>query len=156
ESVAGSRHVVLLVGILEGIGDIEFAAEKLNVERGVPGWKIGVGELAGQVGRARVPLEHVDRASVEVRGVQVAVSVDRGLRGPLVNIRRGSGLQYFGGGSQGASPAGDRAVFAHEEEEVPIEGAGVVVAVEDLTGWGTTLGWGNRHDQRGDARSVGI
>jgi hypothetical protein len=138
--MTGSRHVVLLIAILQGVGDIEFAAEKLDVERGVPGWKIGIGKVTGQIRCARVPFEHVDAAGTEVGGVKVAVSGDRGFRGSLVNIRRGSDLQYFRCGSQSGTPARNRTVFAHEEEGIIIEGAGV--AVEDLTGRGAGEGGG--------------
>ncbi len=125
-------------------------------ERGVSGRKIGIGEVTAQIRCARVPFEHVDAAGTEVGGVKIAVSTDRGFRGPLVNIRRGSDLQYFRSGSQGVSPAGDRTVFAHEEEGILIEGPGAGAGVEDLTGRGAGEGGGDSHDQRGDAGSVRI
>ena len=84
-----SSDVVVLGGVLQGEGHIEFAAEVLDVERGVSGRGGRVGEGPDRSGVTRV--EHVDRTGVEVGRVEQILGV--GDAQPLVHrIRHGEHL----------------------------------------------------------------
>ena len=71
EAVAGPGHVVVLVGVLLGVGDVDLAAEDLDVERGVALGQVRVGERAR---RQRDGLEVRSKTSIcagaEVGGVE--------------------------------------------------------------------------------------
>src|SRR5207244_6640347 len=71
EAVAGAGHVVVLVGVLLGVGDVDLAAQFLNVEWGVPLGEVRVGEgTLGQGDGFEVRVVDLDLAGAEVGGVE--------------------------------------------------------------------------------------
>ena len=59
EPKARSGDLVLPGGVLLGVGDIQPAAELLDVEGRKPGWQLGVAEPTRQVDPVEVPVEDV-------------------------------------------------------------------------------------------------
>ncbi len=100
-----------------------------------------IGELTHELER-RVVI--VNRALAEVRHEQHRLGTDAGQGDALVN-RAITRRQHLGGIAQGGPPAGNRPAFAREDEQIAVEGRGVV---EQLTGRGPA---GNRDNERIDA-----
>ena len=70
-----------------------------------PAGSARVGEFPGQVGRAVIPLEHVDRPGTKVRRQEIAVPT-RGIQGgTLVDVGGVGKLKHLGRGSQGIPPS---------------------------------------------------
>src|SRR3954447_6441679 len=46
KSVAGTRHIIMLGGILQRVGDVQFSVDVLDIERSIAGWQIGIGKAA--------------------------------------------------------------------------------------------------------------
>ena len=118
EAVAGTRDIVVLGGILQGVGHVDPVPEDLDVEGCEAGGGARVGEFPGQVGRAGVPLEHVDLPGTKVRRQEIAVPA-RGIQGgALVDVVRSGELKPLGRGPHGTPPSRDGPVLADEQEEV--------------------------------------
>src|SRR5262249_20166495 len=127
EPVARPLDVVLPVGVLLGVGDVELAAQILDVERGEAGRDGRVGEGAGEAGRGEGLVEDGDPATVGIGGVQEV------RRAALTNgetLVDGAGSSYGGlGRSRGRRgrdrrvPAGDLARLCSEDEPGGAAGA---------------------------------
>ena len=89
EAVALACDVIVLVGILFGIGDIEVAVQVLDVEGGKSGGDTWVREGPGEAGRLKVLVEHVDGASMEISSVEKVVGANAADGQPFVDRTRG-------------------------------------------------------------------
>jgi len=69
-SVTRTRDIVMVSIVLFRIGDVEGAADVLNIERRKSSRYRGVEEASGQLYRIHVPIEDVDSARAEVRCIE--------------------------------------------------------------------------------------
>src|SRR5262249_49339722 len=67
DTMAGTRVVVMLRSVLQGVGYVDFVPEGLDVKRREARGGVRVNEIPGQGRRAGIPLHHVDRPGTEVR-----------------------------------------------------------------------------------------
>ena len=70
DPMAGTRDVTILLCILFGIRDVEFATEILNVKRRIPPGEVWIGEGAREGGRSKILIEHIDGARVDIGGIK--------------------------------------------------------------------------------------
>src|SRR5436305_14250691 len=98
KAMSRTRHVVMLLGILLCIGDIEVASDVLDTERRVPLRNSRVREGACEAHLVKFRVEHIDRTKAEIgrvderaSGVDSEPFVDR-TRAHLRVIERENGL----------------------------------------------------------------
>src|SRR5262249_31395437 len=118
-------------GVLLGVGDVQLAAQVLDVERGEPRGEVAVGERAEPVDAegdlVELAVEDVDLAVVEVGGVQEVRRADvgrgqAGVDGPVGRLEAdlGDPGQHPEGSLYGRPdprvPAGDPPGLRREEE----------------------------------------
>ncbi len=70
EPMTSTRDVTILLCILFGIRDVEFATEILNVKRRIPPGEVWIGEGAREPGRSKLLIEYIDGARVEIGGIK--------------------------------------------------------------------------------------
>src|SRR5262245_40505875 len=155
ETPAWAGDLVLAVGVLLGIGDVQQAAELLDVEGCIAARDSPVEEVAREVHRVEARVEDVDPPSVEVGGVQEGAGSCAGKRQTLVDRTRlaGADLRLHRGWRWGNAgvPTGHQSSLGIEEEQ-PWAASGARVngesgcAVEDLPGRSTAR---DGHDERG-------
>src|SRR5215213_3364816 len=154
EAAARAGDLVLAVGVLLGVGDIQPPTELLDVEGRIAAWELVVAEPARQVDPAEALVEDVDASVVEVGGVQEAAGRGGGKRQALVD-----GMTYTSADlrlgrrrrrGHARVPAGDQpGLGAEQEQGRPAGVAGVDFEpgcrVEHLPGGGAA---GDADDQR--------
>src|SRR5262249_38303709 len=72
KAMALTGHVIMPIGVLFGISDIELAVKKLNIKRSIAGWKVWVSEGVGSqaCSGSKVGIEDIDISGPEVGSVQ--------------------------------------------------------------------------------------
>ena len=113
-AVAGAGHVIVLCGVLQGIGDVELAADVLDVERCEPGRQIGIGEGAGQGHGNEIGVEDIHPARAEVGRVQVVLPAAAAQGQALVDRPQGREV-HLQHGRGSAVPGRNRAVLGGED-----------------------------------------
>src|SRR5207247_3238237 len=103
-----------------GVGDIELAAQILDVERREVRRQLRVNEGVHQGDRRVVLIEDINGAGVEVGGIEATACAAVGDGHALVNrVRRGVVAADYG--VPGALPSGDGAVFGGDDEFVTLK-----------------------------------
>src|SRR2546429_307090 len=86
EPLAGASHVVLGIGILLSVTDVEFAADRRDAERGVTGRKIRVRKCAGGLWRERESfIQNVDLVVVKIGGIEEICAAVRRQRDAFID-----------------------------------------------------------------------
>src|SRR5262249_24377261 len=104
--------------VLLGVCDIEFARQKLDVERRKTGWNCWIEKCSGVVNRIEVAVEDVDRPRVKVGYVQSGSGRTVSQSQTLVDCA-GPGLIHTNKRVRSVDiwiPAGEGAIFSREDE----------------------------------------
>src|SRR6266404_5714869 len=124
ESITGTGHIVMLRGVLQSKGDVEFPAQVGDIEGRVACGKIGVGERPSQRDLGEATIVNVDVSGVEVRRIEMGRATAKAERYSFVH-GAGSGVVNGDDGRGGIRPripSGDRAVFRDENEHRVLTG----------------------------------
>ena len=149
ETMALACDVILFISVLLRISDIELAFQVLNIEGRKSGGDVRVREGTSETGWGKGLVEHVNRASMEIGGVE-KVAGGIAADGQSLVDRAGGRVIHGENSSRGKErptrektqtrrrgdtriPARDRAIFSGKNEEA---GAGAAAAGNDEVGRG--------------------
>src|SRR5947209_2740515 len=132
ETAAGTRHVILFVGVLFRIGDNDVAVEVANSERPVACRNIWISEWESGRLESKIRVVRLNVAGVKVRYVQKILIIGDAYSHAFVNCACGASVHSCERVRvvEIGVPAGNHSVFADEDEF----GGKSVSAVTDAKG----------------------